>query len=355
MKRRKFILSSLATSLSAKTFAQNIGQAKKRDDNKLLSAYYFRAHMYTLVPKHVKEDMAWMADHGTDNICVPILEQDLFAAVENVEIIANEAAKRNMQLLMVPSRWAGLVAGAPKVPSTFAVHHPHTWMLHKDGKTMFNNVSGVTCSIFYPEVTEFFKSSVEKAIDLWDVKGVIWDEPKAYNKIDHSPKAIETVGKNAEASEYNQAFTDFWSNINQYLKGKYPELSIHLFVYAHMNNEIVQSASSIKDLDYFGCDGRPWGPNDEGENEGNGKDGLTKTLLGAGERFLSEAKKHNKKSLWLIENHNMRDQDVAIMEKQLPQVLKHNVNHLIYYYYPRNLQNPEKNMSTLAKHISKYR
>jgi len=28
-----------------------------------LSAYYFRAHMYTLVPQHVRQDMAW--DHLT--------------------------------------------------------------------------------------------------------------------------------------------------------------------------------------------------------------------------------------------------------------------------------------------------
>lgn len=28
-----------------------------------LSAFFFRAHMYTIVPRHVREDMEWMAAH----------------------------------------------------------------------------------------------------------------------------------------------------------------------------------------------------------------------------------------------------------------------------------------------------
>jgi hypothetical protein len=45
-----------------------------------------------------------MADVGTDLVSVAILEQDLNAAVENVSIIQNQAAKLGMKLAVVPSR-----------------------------------------------------------------------------------------------------------------------------------------------------------------------------------------------------------------------------------------------------------
>ena len=44
----------------------------------MLSAYYFRAHLYTIVPHQVQEDFSWMADHGTDAVVIGVLEQDPF-------------------------------------------------------------------------------------------------------------------------------------------------------------------------------------------------------------------------------------------------------------------------------------
>jgi hypothetical protein len=50
----------------------------------------------------------------------------LFAAVENIEIICNEASKLGMDVFAIPSRWGGLFAGASKVPSLFSVKNPQT-------------------------------------------------------------------------------------------------------------------------------------------------------------------------------------------------------------------------------------
>jgi hypothetical protein len=359
MKRRKFVNTLFAT--TAVSAISPIAVAKsgftkpnlKKEEQ--LSCYYFRGHMYTMVPRHVREDLKWMADHGTDAVDVAIIEQDLVAAVENVEIIANEAEKLGMKLFIVPSRWAGLVAGAPKVPSMFAVHNPQTWLINPDGKPSFSGVSGVNCSVFYPEVADFFKASIDKAINLWNIKGIIWDEPKIYNKTDHSKAAIEKLGKNAPIASYNQAFTDFWSDINSHIKTNHPQVQTNMFLYANMSEDVIESAAGIKNLDCFGCDGRPWGTKDSGVNESHHSDGLSKTLLDAGERFLPEARKHHIKTLWLVENHNMRDKDVALMDKRFPEVLEKDVDHLIYYYYPRNLSNPEENMSVIGKHIRKFK
>jgi hypothetical protein len=46
--------------------------------------------MYTLVPRYVREDMEWMAGVGTNAVSVGILEQDLFAAEANLDILSGK-------------------------------------------------------------------------------------------------------------------------------------------------------------------------------------------------------------------------------------------------------------------------
>lgn len=81
---------------------------------RVTTAYYFRAHSYTMVPRHVREDMEWMADHGTDAIALGILEQDLNAAVENFQRIGTEANRVGMKVFATPSRWGSMVAACPR-------------------------------------------------------------------------------------------------------------------------------------------------------------------------------------------------------------------------------------------------
>src|SRR5262249_44525488 len=111
MDRRQFLENSLAIAISGQADRQ---PARGRSRMKV-AAYYLAAHIYTSVPRHIREDMAWMADKGTNYVCVSVLEQDLFAAYENQELIVEEAGRVGMQVLAVPSRWGGLTAGAPKV------------------------------------------------------------------------------------------------------------------------------------------------------------------------------------------------------------------------------------------------
>lgn len=349
MKRRSFLKKSLlaAGGLSALTFPAGLSLASGAKKRPLLNAYYFRAHTYTLVPAQVRDDMRWMADVGTNAVSVAVLEQDLFAAVENIEIICTEAEKAGMQVFAVPSRWGGMVAGAPKVPSLFSVHNPQTWMLEKDGTPVKSAVSGVISSVHYPEVLDFFCATAEKMFELWNIQGVIWDEPKSF-RVDYSAKAKEKLGENASWETHLKAVCDFYSQVNAHIKQAAPGKTTALFSYAHSHQSIVEAAAQITGLDYFGCDGRPWYNADGGQQEGSGK-----VLLGqdAGERFLKAARKHNKKSLMLIENHNMPDRDTALMDKRLPQVLALAPDQIIYYYYPRNIQSPDQNMSVLKKHL----
>ncbi len=356
MQRRNFLKKGLLSATAAGMMPSMIGcktdektKPVNRRDNKLLNAYYFRAHMYTCVPSQIKEDMKWMAEHGTQVVSVGILEQDLWAAVENVEIIANEAAKLNMDIYAIPSRWGGLVAGAPKVPSLFSAKNPDTWMVGEDGKTIQSNVSGVLSSVYSDKTFDFVCESLEKAIGLWNIKGVIWDEPKTFHVVDHSKAALEKLGHHPSREENIRMNIDFYSRVNKHIKQLKPDVKTCMFLYANLEKDVIDKAATVENLDFYGCDGRPWHHEDKGKAESKGK-----TLLGNGERYLEAAHKAGKKSLWLVENHNMLDKDAELMDKRMPDVMSKPVDHLIYYYYPRNLQSPDIIMGIMGKHIEKF-
>lgn len=306
--------------------------------------------MYTMVPKQVRQDLQFMADLGTDAVSIAILEQDLFAAIENVDIIAAEADKLGMELHVVPSRWGGILAGAPKVPSIFTVRHPHTWILRKDQSFVPSKWSGAMSSIHYPETLQFFKESIDQCLKLWPVKGIIWDEPKLYNEVDHSPLAMENLSNSEDIADHRAAFSDFFGYCNAHIKAVAPSVKTSLFVYANLADEVVSSAAKISNLDYFGCDGRPWRNEDGGQIEQENK-----VLLGPGKRFLNAARENGKGAFWLIENHNMTSENNKLMDLRLPEVVAAMPEQLVYYFYPRNVDKPDDNMSIIAKHIKKYK
>ena len=204
-----------------------------------------------------------------------MLEQDLFAAVENVETICQEAERVGMRVFAVPSRWGGMFAGAPKVPSLFSIKNPQTWVLQKDGTPVISKVSGVTSSVHYSETYEFFCESLTKVLDQWPTEGIMWDEPKSYG-YDHSPKAIENLGPDAPLEAHLRATADFHGRLNQFVKENYPDVTTCLFEQAHKARSNLDVIARIPFLDYLGCDGRPWYRTDGGKDESNGKN-----LLGA--------------------------------------------------------------------------
>ncbi len=316
---------------------------------KLLNAYYIRAHMYTCVPRQIREDMEYMARTGTDAVSIAILEQDLFAAVENVNIIIDEAERAGLKVFAVPSRWAGLLAGAPKVPSLFTVTHADSWALERDGSPKYSPASGRISSIFHPGTIAFMKETLDEMLSKWRFSGLIFDEPKSLEP-DFHPIALEKLGMNAPFGSYIEANRDFFSGLCRSVKQNHPDVITHLFTYANQPDPVVNIMSETAGLDYYGCDGRPWRPDDGGKDESKGKN-----LLVKGERFLRAAKEAGKKSLWLLENHNMLDEDVKLMEKRKEELLSKDADQLIYYYYPRNIQSPDMIMKAVSDLVMDYR
>ena len=322
-----------------------------RRENPLLNAYYFRHHMYTLVPRHVREDMEWMADCGTDAVSLAVLEQDLFAAGENMDIICREADRVGMKVHAVPSRWGNLVAGAPKVPSTFASTHPEAVATDENGEPRYGpkNIGGAQLSVHHPETRRFFTEALEKLLTEWPFEGVIWDEIKNADRPDYSDDARAALGERIDDhGAHLEAVAAFFGELNRHIKAVKPSTAISLFLYSQCTGLEFSILARIEGLDYFGCDGRPWAADDGGSAE----DRLgEKCLLDHAPRFIAEARKHGKRGLILIENHNMPVADIELLDRRLPDTLALGAEHVLYYYYPRNVPDPDRQMEIIARHL----
>lgn len=314
----------------------------------LVNAYYFRQHMYTLVPRHLREDLAWMADTGTNAVSVAVLEQDLFAAQANLDILFEEAARAGIQVYAVPSRWGGLVAGSPKVPSIFAATHPETWLLNRDGSPNLG-AFGPLSSVHHPATFEFFCQSLKALLSGWPFAGVIWDEPKALHKEDYSTFAVEKMPPGASLDWHTDQFTGFFDRVGKAAKELRSEVRLAMFIYGHVDGHALESCAKLEHLDDFGCDGRPWSLAQD--NPPDPHEEAEKSLLDQAPRFFAAAERYGKRPLMLIENHNMTEACFELMDRRLPDVLSLGAEHLIYYYYPRNVSNPDRQMRILAEHL----
>lgn len=340
--RRAFFACAPAAALRA---------APKRPE--IVNAYYFRAHMYTMVPRHVRDDLRWMADAGCNTVTLAVLEQDLFAAVENIEFVCSEAQKLGLRVFATASRWAGLTAGAPKVPSLFSVKNPETWIRNKDGSPLWaDRISGVISSVHHPATYQFFCESIDTLFKKFPIEGIIWDEPKGF-RLDYSKTAVDKLGPDAPKEAHWKATADFYSRISRHVRDQHPRKTISLFIKADSSPVISGFAAQIAPLDYFGCDGRPWDlETDKQFAEGRNADqesGKGKTLIGPGEKIVALARKQGRKTLMLAENHNMPANMIPAMEAGLPKVIALSPDQLIFYYYPRNIEEPDRNMETIRK------
>jgi len=219
--------------------------------------------------------------------------------------------------------------------------------------TITNKVSkwtGSISSFHHPETVEFFEEMLTKTLEKLPVKGIVWDEPKLFTTVDYSEAAMRALNGSTRLEDHQVAFSGFFSYLNSFIKKNHPDVMTSLFVYANLPDEVVNTVAKIENLDYLGCDGRPWKNEDGGDQEQ-----ANKVLLGAGGRFLDAARKNNMGAFWLIENHNMNAENNGLMDRRLPEIIANMPEQLVYYYYPRNVDKPSENMEIIAKHIKKYK
>lgn len=362
MNRRVFLKHSATAAAALPALSQAAEKASVRAAGKsstAIAAYYLNAHMYTIVPAHVRADMEWMASIGTSYVCIGVLEQDLFAAYENHALIAEEAARVGMRMIAVPSRWGGLTAGAPKCPSLFTILNPQTWMVNKRGTTAVNpRVSGAISSVHHPDTLRFFCDTLAELFKQHPkMAGFIIDEPKGF-QVDKSRMAIAALGENAPVTAHLAATRDFFGKVCAFAKQRWPDKLTLLFQQAHNGADELAAGAGVPHLDYYGCDGRPWTLEDDAKMAGGDgqESGKGKVLLsGRGESFIKAARAvPGRKSFFLMENHNLQASMLDAMDRNYPAVLALKPDMAAYYYYPRNVQEPDRAMAIIARHVRKF-
>jgi len=360
MDRRRFLETSFGAAATAALPVMSAAPVRLVNRTKtLFNAYYLRAHMYTCVPRQVREDLEWMAGVGTDYVSVAVLEQDLFAAVENLTLVCTEAARVGIKVLAVPARWGGLTAGAPKVPSLFSALHPETWVMDRAGRTdLAPLVSGVISSVHHPKTLAFFCDTLADVYrKLPSLAGMILDEPKGFQP-DYSPAAVQALGRNAPKKAHYAAATAFYSAVCAFAKAQFHDKLTLLFGQASSSDEIHAAQAAVGPLDFFGFDGRPWDRASDRVFQGGdptSESGKGKVLLDRGVEWIKLARSvPGRRAFFLAENHNITAPMIDVIDRGFPRLLALGADMVSYYYYPRNVQEPERAMGVIGRHIQTF-
>lgn len=313
----------------------------------MLGAYYFRVGMFTLVPEQIRVDLDWMRAIGTDAVCLAVNVNDLDCNRLNLDFLVEAIHGAGMQVFFVPSRIAGITAGAPLTPSLLGYLHPDSWSLDRDGAPYMRRV-GPVCSFYHPAVADWFVEQVGIMIRDWPVDGIIWDEPKSTYWQDFAPRALDQ-NPTGDFRHYMRDFAAFFGGVNLRLRTLRPDLTLIHFDEACRNDIVVEESARIAGLDYFGADGRPWVCADPSRARS------TKVLPDYGERFLRAARAEGKHTFALLENQRLTVEETAWMERDLPRVLALDIDYLAYYYYRAEAATAARNMELMRTHLAPWR
>jgi hypothetical protein len=291
-----------------------------------LTAYYFMGQDLCVVRRHLRADLEWMAEAGTDAVAVGIHEFQLdYGGQQQLDILFDEARRVGLAVHAIPSRWAGLVAGWPPAAGMFAATHPDTWILGTDGRPLRRTFcAGPLCSIYADETRAFFLDAVDRLLATYPVSGIIWDEIKVLHEEDHSPHALAAHGGPARGAAHRRAVVDFFAAANRRARERRPDIALSCFVYAHMSDEILEACAAMDGLDSFGIDGHCW-PDDQPR---------AKTLVGNLDRAAAACRRYGRGLLALVETQLQPKTGWSRRTlEHLPVLLERPLNDLLYYYH----------------------
>jgi hypothetical protein len=322
-----------------------------RETRMIVSAYYLNGSCFSVVPRHVRQDFQWMADHGTDAVCLSMYEGDL-ASRRKWDVYFGEAERAGLAVYAVPSRWAGLIAGWPGAPSRFTATHPETWMLQEDGRPIFSATWGAMSSVHHPATMEFFRHCLDMLL-AYPVAGIVWDEVKTVMRGDFSPMAREKMPAEAGMEWHIDATAEFFDAAGRYARQKSADLVICMFLYSFLAGYVVERCAAIASIDQFGCDGRACTA--EQYRRVFGAVENPKVLLADAPRFIDAAGRHGKGAFVLVETQGMPAEGNDPLERNLPEILSWDLAHLAYYYYPTGTGDVERTMAVQGKHLKAIR
>jgi len=270
--------------------------------------------------------MAFLADHGFDAIAAGVHEEQ-YRQPLGLELVCEEAHRAGLEVLAIPSRWAGLIAGWPVLAGHFAASRPDVWMRDADGAPIVKGFCGPLCSVHHPDVRAYAIAKTEEILRTWDLDGIVWDELKTLTETDHHPLALEACAGPAEGAAQIAATCELFAACNRAARAVQPDLHICSFIYAHFDDAILEPWSATEGFDDVGCDGKVWRAEDSASVG-------PKLLLEHAPRYVARAKDLGRRSLALIETQSLDAAQAALTLERLDELLAMGLDHLMVYYQP---------------------
>ncbi len=293
---------------------------------KHLSAYYFMSTDLCMNRAHVREDMHWLRDHAFDAIHTACHEEHHHHP-RGLNLIIEEAHAAGLKVYAIASRWCGLIAGWPTLAGHFAATRPDVWMRREDGSPVIKRFCGPLCSVHHPDVKAYMIQCVDNMLNTFAFDGITWDELKTLHETDHHPLALEKFGGPVSGKPQIDATLEIFSACNRRARELKDDLRIISFIYADLDDEVLEAWAQTDELDDIGPDGRAALPGDPGVTH-------TKTLIDQTPRFLDLAKRYGKTSFALVETQGASAAQAENTLRRLPEYLELGTEHVATYYMP---------------------
>lgn len=297
-------------------------------NNRYLSAYYFMGQDLCMVRAHTRADLRWLADHAFDAVNVGVHEEQ-YRQPRGLQMIVEEAHAAGLQVIAIPSRWCGLIAGWPVLAGHFAASRPDVWMRQADGSPLIKNFCGPLCSVHHPDVVAHMVACTERILKTWDLDGIMWDELKTLHETDHHPLALRACGGPARGEAQVAASLRVFAACNRAARALKPSLRICSFLYAFLKDAIIAPWAATEGFDDIGLDGKLGRCGDF-----DFPPQCNKVLLDNAPRFIAAAKANGRRSFALIETQDLSAAHAETTLRRLPELLPLGLDHLSVYYHP---------------------
>jgi hypothetical protein len=204
--------------------------------------------------------------------------------------------------------------------------------------------------VFHRDTFAFFREYLERMLEVVPFDGLFWNEPKTLEIPDRSPMAVawfREQGKDIhDIHEHVRAHAEFFGRLNLELRKLLPGIDLCCFLMPKTLT-FAPYFAAMPELNTFGCDGRAWRKTDETSPLAY-KGKCLPDLAGP---YIELARKHGLKTLGFIENIDVPDAYLDVLDRGLPQTLAMGFDHVLYYYYGRSVESPDRCMEIMFRHL----
>jgi hypothetical protein len=313
----------------------------------LITAYCLCHYNWVVRPRHIRENYEDIASQGFNAAALSFSEDDARYCQRTFELHIEEAHKAGLKVFVVPSRLGNRFAGAPYMPSPWLLNHSEAQI--PNSKSGLGPVACIESPVFVGWLKEFMK----RLLNNYDLDGIVWDEPKFTEWTSNHPDSVKVYGSNPTPEDADDSFVNFMSDLCAFCAAQKQNL-IQTFFFSPANREYFTSnaVKKIKNISFAGYDG-PLAPCSYfKETPTRNKTYITDSW----ERTARECKGTDIKTFALIENILLAEQDIQEFSDNLNSYLEiASPEHLAFYYYGHNNQDPERIQKIVAEAIVNFK